>query len=125
MTPAEYQAQYINVSLQSFGFSERVVDFLADVQVTPRQCAEVVVALDFHPNEWENMFCNLGLTTGQASVLRSMILEEVSREWRSMMNSIDQIRDDVVVTVLNERGEEVTVYAWEEALRNLDIHDSD
>ena len=125
MTPTEYQAQYINAPLQSFGFSERVVAFLADAAVTPRQCAEVVVALDFHPNEWEHMFCDLGLTIGQASVLRSMILEEVSRDWRNNMNTIDQIRDDVVVTALNDRGEEVTMYAWEEALLNLDIRDSD
>ena len=125
MTATDYRAQYINAPLQSFGFSERVVDFLADAGVTPRQCAEVVVALDFHPNEWENMFCDLGLTSGQASMLRSMILEEVSREWRNMMNAIDQITDDVVVTALNDRGEEITMYAWEEALRNLDLRDSD
>ena len=119
MTQTEYQAQYMNAALHSFGFSDRVVEYLAQADVNARQCAEIVVALDFHPNEWPNLFRNLGLTVGQANGLRELILEEVSVEWRHMMNAIDHIRDDSVVTVLDEDGEEITMFAWEEALRHL------
>ena len=78
-------------------------------------------ALDFHPNEWRRMFVDVGLTGGDADLLRSMILEDVSTEWRRLMNTLEPIQDDVVVTVLDSDGEERSVLAWEAALRDLNI----
>ena len=121
MSQLEYQAQYLDAPLQSFGFSERVLNYLEEAQVSARQCARIVVALDFHPNEWVHMFGEVGLTMGEANILRDLILEDVSGEWRNMMNAIDTIRDDVVVTVLDDRGEERTMLAWEAELLNLNL----
>ncbi|KAI0744407.1 hypothetical protein C8Q76DRAFT_687840 [Earliella scabrosa] len=117
----EEESHYTAPPVESFGFSERVYRHLAETDVTPRQCAEIVVALDYHPNEWDTMFRDIGLSAGNSHTLRSLILEDVSGGWRDMMNAIDPIEDDVVVTVMRSDGSEVTVLAWEEALRDLNL----
>ncbi|KAH9849710.1 hypothetical protein C2E23DRAFT_887936 [Lenzites betulinus] len=84
----DYSAHYTSATVESFGFSTVVRMFLEHIRADARQCAQVMLALDFHVADWEPLFHETaGLSRRDAHTLRRLIFREVSQQLRDLMEA--------------------------------------
>ncbi|KAI0323158.1 hypothetical protein GY45DRAFT_1341631, partial [Cubamyces sp. BRFM 1775] len=79
---------YAQTTVESFSFSRQIMVFVAARDLTVRQCARIALALDYHAEDWEVLFCEAGLDEPSATELRGIIFEDVPVAMRALMEVV-------------------------------------
>lgn len=75
--PPEY-TEYLQPTVESFGFHPAIADFLRTRDLSPAGLVRIDSTLDYHVNDWDVGFLDAGLTPADAQELREIVIQSLS-----------------------------------------------
>lgn len=86
--PPGYSESYTSPNANLFSFAPIISDFLDQLSVSQHGQAMVAQALEYEPGSWISLFVAAGLGPDQASILRDIVLDNISSENRSLYTAV-------------------------------------